>query len=81
MSTTSEQKHPLVDALAEVLPPVIWRSDWDRLRERHGLPYSARHLANLSCPSSKNAGPPVHHSGKRAYYLRDEVLSWLQGRG
>lgn len=31
----------------ERLPPFIWRSRWDELAPRYGLPYSRKYLQNL----------------------------------
>lgn len=44
---------PVVDQL----PPRIWRSRWDDLAARHGLPYAARTLANQDCLGT---GPASH---------------------
>ncbi len=43
-----------VGFLVNDLPPVILRREWNRLRERFGLPISARSLANMD---SKGVGP------------------------
>ena len=36
------------------LPPVIWRSRWDKLADRVGLPYTRKYIQNLD---SLNEGP------------------------
>ena len=33
--------------VAERLPPIVWRSRWNRLADMHGLPFSRGHMANL----------------------------------
>jgi hypothetical protein len=37
------------DTVEEQLPPVIWRSRWDILAEKLGLPYSRKYIQNLDC--------------------------------
>ena len=36
------------------LPPIIWRSRWDILADRLGLPYTRKYLQNLD---SEGSGP------------------------
>ncbi len=43
-----------VGFLADDLPPVILRREWNKLRERFGLPITSRSLANMD---SKGIGP------------------------
>lgn len=31
------------------LPPIIWRSRWDTLADRCGLPYTRKYIQNLDC--------------------------------
>jgi hypothetical protein len=35
------------DKIEKDLPPIIWRSRWDKLAERFGLPYSRKYVQNL----------------------------------
>ena len=44
-------KMPHVDwSLIEAeLPPIVWRSRWEKLAAQHGLPYTRRYLQNLDC--------------------------------
>jgi len=37
------------DKIAKDLPPIIWRSRWDKLAEKFGLPYSRKYVQNLDC--------------------------------
>lgn len=64
----------LSEALRDSLPDVLWRSQWDKLRESHGLPYSKRTMANLD---SQGRGPEFHKWNGRVYYLKEDVLEWL----
>ena len=49
-------RFPEVDwrSTEELLPPVIWRSRWDQMAQRIGLPYSRKTLQNLD---SRGEGP------------------------
>lgn len=51
-----ETRFPETDwqPVIEVLPPVVWRSRWDTLSERTGLPFKRRYIQNLD---SKGIGP------------------------
>lgn len=69
--------NPLAKALAENLPPVIMRSDWDRLHKEHGLPLTRGTLANLD---SQGKGPKAHRLNGKTGYLREDVLEWLENR-
>lgn len=33
--------------VADELPPIIWRSRWNDLAEKHGLPYTRKYVQNL----------------------------------
>lgn len=50
------QRFPEIDwtPTLEKLPPIVWRSRWDRLADRLGLPYTRKHIANLD---SQGVGP------------------------
>jgi len=45
---------PWRSMVGDKLPPVIWRSRWNNLRDNLGLPYSAGMMANLD---SEGRGP------------------------
>ena len=64
----------LGEALQKCLPDVIWRSEWDNLRESCGLPYSKRTMANKD---SRKEGPKSHKWNGKVYYHREDVLVWL----
>ena len=51
-----EQRFPEISwrEIEEHLPLVVWRSRWDELAERVGLPHSRKHIQNLD---SKGCGP------------------------
>ncbi|EFI36188.1 hypothetical protein Dthio_PD3644 [Desulfonatronospira thiodismutans ASO3-1] len=37
------------DEVKAELPPIIWRSRWDTLADRCGLPYTRKYIQNLDC--------------------------------
>ena len=51
-----EQRFPEISwrEIEDQLPFIVWRSRWNQLADRLGLPYSRKHLANLD---SKGEGP------------------------
>lgn len=50
------ERYPQVDwsEVAQQLPPVIFRSRWDRYADLFGLPYTRRYISNLD---SMGEGP------------------------
>jgi hypothetical protein len=63
--------------LLDRLPPIIWRSRWDKLAEQVGLPYRRSYLQNLD---SENLGPKKTFMKNRVAYRREDVLDWLNSR-
>lgn len=56
------------------LPPVIWRSRWNALADRHGLPYRRSYMEDLD---SKGLGPKKAVMNGRVAYRREDVVMWL----
>lgn len=56
-----KQRFPEVDwsEVAEALPPVVWRTRWDQLADRLGLPYTRKHMQNLDCQGQGPANVKV----------------------
>lgn len=66
--------NPLVSALRDELPPILWRSDWAKYRALYGLPFCAASMSNLA---SKGLGPPYGICARRVFYERGAYLHWL----
>jgi len=66
--------NPLVSALRDKLPPILWRSDWPKYRREFGLPYCAASMANMAC---RGEGPPYGIVARRIFYERGPYLRWL----
>ena len=66
--------NPLVSALRDKLPPILWRADWPKYRREFGLPYCAASMSNLA---SKGEGPPYGIVARRVFYEREPYLRWL----
>ena len=51
-----ENRFPNTDwtEVIEELPPIVWRSRWDALADKHGLPFRRGYMQNLD---SKGIGP------------------------
>lgn len=60
--------------LMEKLPPIIWRSRWNELAEKIGLPYRRTYLENLD---ALDRGPKKSFLNKRVAYRREDVVEWL----
>lgn len=56
MKSWLEDHFPEIDwtEVIEQLPPIIWRSRWDRYADRLGLPYTRKYIQNLD---SRGQGP------------------------
>lgn len=62
--------------LATVLPPLVWRSKWNILAERHGLPFRRGYMQNLD---SMGRGPARIRMNGRVAYRREDLIAWLNG--
>lgn len=60
--------------LASILPPLVWRSRWNELAERYGLPYKKGYMQNLD---AKKLGPPSVKVNGRVAYITDLLIIWL----
>ena len=67
----------LLDVLRESLPPVLWRHKWKEYQDKYGIPFCRGTLANAD---SQGRGPVKGLMAGKIYYLKEEFLSWLQGR-
>lgn len=67
---------PKIDfsSLLETLPPIIWRSRWNKLADQFGLPYRRGYLQNRD---SENSGPKRAFLNGRVAYRREDVIAWL----
>lgn len=66
--------NPLVSALRDKLPPVLWRHMWPEYKRLYGLPFCAGTLANKN---HRGDGPPARCLARRIFYERDSFLAWL----
>lgn len=64
-------------ALREVLPPIVWRSRWNELADRHGLPYRRSYMEDLD---AKGLGAKMSVLNGRVCYMRDDLIQWLNDR-
>jgi len=62
------------DFLKTELPTLIWRSRWNELAEKHGLPFKRGYLQNLD---SIGKGPQKSHLRGRVVYQRTDLITWL----
>ncbi len=63
--------------LGEFLPPIVWRSRWNALADKYGLPYRRGYLQNLD---AENKGPKRITFNNRIGYKRDDLIDWLNAR-
>jgi len=71
-----DQKREKIDwtPLLERLPDTVWRSRWNELANKYGLPYSRSYLQNLD---SEGKGPPKYYLNKRVAYKKTHLIQWL----
>jgi hypothetical protein len=63
--------------LRDVLPPLIWRSRWNELADRYGLPYRRSYIEDLN---AKDLGPKMAVLHGRVCFTRDDLIQWLSDR-
>jgi hypothetical protein len=61
-------------SLLDNLPPIVWRSRWNDLAEKFGLPFRRGYLQNLDC---EDRGPKKAVLNGRVAYRREDVVAWL----
>ncbi len=60
--------------LQEQLPDPVWRSRWDFLAEKYGLPFKRSYMQNLD---SEGKGPQKTYVRKRVAYPLPTLITWL----
>jgi len=60
--------------LQDQLPDPIWRSRWDDLAEKYGLPFKRSYMQNLD---AEGKGPQKMYLRKRVAYPRTNLIEWL----
>ncbi len=60
--------------LLDQLPDPVWRSRWDTLAEKYGLPFKRSYMQNLD---SEGRGPEKKYMKERVAYPRAELVKWL----
>jgi len=66
------------EKLAEQLPPILWRSDFNDLAKTFGLPFGKR---SMEARDAAGTGPKVFKFNQRLGYHIDDYLDWLASIG
>jgi len=74
--TTDKDKKCKIDwsYLLDQLPDLIWRSRWDDLAAKYGLPFKRSYMQNLD---SEGKGPEKKYLKERVGYPRAQLIEWL----
>lgn len=65
----------LIESLAQVLPPILWRHLWPQYQQRFGVPFARGTMQNYD---SERRGPRSGKIGNRIYYRKEDYLIWLE---
>ena len=66
--------NPLVSALRDKLPPILWRHMWPIYQRELGLPFTAATMTNKD---SLGRGPRAQTLARRVFYECNDYLKWL----